>query len=78
MVKIYGGQIVLINHRHTYEKRIQSFKHEIHQLHNQAFENTPVSNIKMIVSIYDRRNARSDLICKQLKRSLLYNKPIQE
>ena len=62
---------LIIHYRH--EKRFTSFKQDMHQLYDDVFNNTPVSDVKMIVGSRNRRDARNELIRKRPQPSLLKN-----
>ncbi|CAF4270332.1 unnamed protein product [Rotaria magnacalcarata] len=62
---------------YTHEKRIHSFKKEMHRIYEHVFNNTPVSHVKMIVGNRNRQDAKRELIRKRPKQSLLQNKPIK-
>ncbi|CAF2139725.1 unnamed protein product [Rotaria magnacalcarata] len=62
---------------YTHEKRIHSFKKQMHRIYEHVFNNTPVSHVKMIVGNRNRQDAKRELIRKRPKQSLLQNKPIK-
>ena len=47
----------------------------MHQVYNRGFQNTPVSDVQLIVGNRNRRDAKNPLIRQRTKRSLLQNKP---
>ncbi len=59
---------------HTHEKRFQSMKRGLHQIHKEIFSQSATKNVKMIVGNRNRRNATHELIRKRPQRSLLKNK----
>jgi hypothetical protein len=60
---------------YTHEKRLHDFKRDMHQVYDDVFKNTPVSDVKLIVGNRNRRNASKELIHKRPKLSILKNKP---
>jgi hypothetical protein len=47
----------------------------MHQVYENIFKNTPVSDVKLVVGNRNRHDASKELIRKRPKRSLLKNKP---
>ncbi len=47
----------------------------MHQVYDNVFNNTPVTDVKMIVGNQNRRDASKELMRKRPKLSLLKNKP---
>ena len=47
---------------YTHEKRFHTFKKDIHELWNQMFQCTPVSNTKLIIGHKNNRNATQELV----------------
>ncbi|CAF5046318.1 unnamed protein product, partial [Rotaria socialis] len=64
----------LIAH-YTHEKRFQAFKSDMHQVYDNTFKDTPAADVKLIVGNKNHRPAKTELICKRPKQSLLINKP---
>ncbi|CAF1369265.1 unnamed protein product [Adineta steineri] len=62
---------------YKHEKRFQPFKRNIHQIYHNVFKNTPAMDLRLIVGNRNRRDAKSELIRKRPKRSLLQCKQIQ-
>jgi hypothetical protein len=62
---------------YTHEKRFSSMKRDLHQTYDTIFNNTPASDVQLIVGNRNRRTARDDLIRKKPLRALLTNKPTQ-
>jgi len=54
---------------HTYEKRLQNHKKDIHQLWNHTFQQTPVANTRLIIGNRNNRN---------LQQALVYRRPVSE
>ena len=63
--------ILIIHYKH--EKRLHSFKRDLHQVHDKIFNNTPVQYLTLIVGNKNRRDARHELIRKRPKRLILKN-----
>ncbi len=55
---------------YTHEKRLQCNKTDIHQLWNQAFQQTPVMDTRLILETRNNRNLTRELVhrCPQLQR----------
>lgn len=47
---------------YTHEKRFETVKKDIHQLWNQMFEHTPVSNTKLIIGHKNNKSATQELV----------------
>ncbi|CAF4474893.1 unnamed protein product [Rotaria magnacalcarata] len=47
----------------------------MHQVYDNTFKDTPAADVKLIVGNMNRRSAKTELICKRPKQSLLINKP---
>ncbi|CAF1530007.1 unnamed protein product [Rotaria magnacalcarata] len=74
--KEYACGNKLIVH-YTHEKRFQTFKSDMHQVYDNIFKDTPAADVKLIVGNKNRRLAKTELICKRPKQSLLINKPFK-
>jgi hypothetical protein len=55
---------------YTYEKRLQSNKKDIHQLWNQLFQQTPVTDTRLIVDNRNNRNMTRELVHRRPQVSL--------
>ena len=66
----------LILHYH-HEKRFHSFKHDLHKLYDDTYQNTPGIDLKLLIGNRNRRNAAHQLIRKRPKQILLRDKPIK-
>ncbi|CAF5229846.1 unnamed protein product, partial [Rotaria magnacalcarata] len=44
---------------------------------DNTFKDTPAADVKLIVGNKNRRSAKTELICKRPKQSLLINKPVK-
>ncbi|CAF1607521.1 unnamed protein product [Rotaria magnacalcarata] len=62
---------------YTHEKRFQTFKSDMHQVYDNIFKDTPAADFKLIVCNKNRRSAKTELICKRPKQSLLIKKPFK-
>ncbi|CAF3577975.1 unnamed protein product [Rotaria socialis] len=69
-----GSKLIV---HYTHEKRFQTFKSDIHQVYGNVFKDTPAADVKLIVGNKNRRSAKTELICKRPKQSLLINKPFK-
>ncbi|CAF4339703.1 unnamed protein product, partial [Rotaria magnacalcarata] len=49
----------------------------MHQVYDNIFKDTPAANVILIVGNKNRRLAKTELICKRPKQSLLINKPFK-
>ncbi|CAF4549539.1 unnamed protein product [Rotaria socialis] len=49
----------------------------MHQVYDNTFKDTPAADVKLIVGNKNRRSAKTELICKRPKQSLLINKPFE-
>jgi hypothetical protein len=58
---------------YMHEKRFRRFKKDLHQVYENAFKNTTVTDVTLIVGNRNRRNATNELINKKPKLSLLRN-----
>ncbi|CAM2730266.1 unnamed protein product, partial [Rotaria socialis] len=70
-----GSKLIV---HYTHEKRFQTFKSDIHQVYGNVFKDTPAADVKLIVGNKNRRSAKTELICKRPKQSLLINKPFKK
>ncbi|CAF1200198.1 unnamed protein product [Rotaria sp. Silwood1] len=59
---------------YTHEKRLHSFKRDMHRIMDHTFENKLDKDIKLIVGNRNRRAAENELIRKRPKQSLLKNR----
>ncbi|CAM4816819.1 unnamed protein product [Rotaria magnacalcarata] len=69
-----GNKLIV---HYTHEKRFQTFKSDMHQVYDNTFKDTPAADVKLIVGNKNRRSAKTELICKRPKQSLLINKPFK-
>jgi ATP-dependent Lon protease len=60
---------------YTHEARLRNYKKHIHQLWNQFFADTPVTNTKLIVGNRNSRNAIKTFIRRRPRTMLLARKP---
>lgn len=58
---------------HMHEQRFKSLKSEMHQVYNDAFENTSAMYTRMIMGTRNRRDMKNELIRKRPKHTLLQN-----
>ncbi|CAF2213570.1 unnamed protein product, partial [Rotaria magnacalcarata] len=65
-----GNKLIV---HYTHEKRFQTFKSDMHQVYDNTFKDTPAADVKLIVGNKNRRSAKTELICKRPKQSLLIN-----
>lgn len=56
---------------YTHEKRFSSYKQDLHQIWSEIFVNTPAFNVKVIVGNRNNSNAKTELVRKRPKPSLL-------
>ena len=70
----FGDQLFV---HYTHEKRLQSFKRDMHQVYENVFKNTPAMNVKLIVGNRNRRDAKNELTRKRPKPSILQSKRIK-
>ena len=61
---------------YTHEKRLQSNKTDIHQLWNQTFQQTPVTNTRLIIGNRNSRNITKELVHRRptLSKQIINNK----
>ncbi|CAF3341232.1 unnamed protein product [Rotaria sp. Silwood2] len=69
--KPYEDKLII---HYTHEKRLHDVKRDMHQVYENVFQITPVSDVKLIVGNRNRRNACKELISKRPKLSILTNK----
>ncbi|CAF1513780.1 unnamed protein product, partial [Adineta steineri] len=69
-----GNKLIV---HYTHEKRFQTFKSDMQQVYDNTFKDTPAADVKLIVGNKNRRSAKTELICKRPKQSLLINKPFK-
>ncbi|CAF4961497.1 unnamed protein product [Rotaria socialis] len=50
----------------------------MHQVYDNTFKDTPAADVKLIVGNKNRRSAKTELICKRPKQSLLIKKPFKK
>ena len=62
---------------YTHEKRLQTYKREIHQIWNQLFFNTPALEVRLIIGNKNSRNIRRELIRTCPLPSVLFGTKIQ-
>jgi hypothetical protein len=56
---------------YTHEKRLVSYKRDIHQIWNSNFADTPVHDVKVVVDHRNNRTLQNELVQKRPKSSLL-------
>lgn len=61
---------------YTHEKRFQTMKPDLHEVHKEILNQSATKNVKMIVGNRNRRNATHELIRKRPEQILLTNKSI--
>jgi len=59
---------------YTHEKRLESYKRDIHQIWERVFVNTPVMNVRVIVGHRNSQNIKRELVRKRPHASFLYAK----
>ncbi|CAF3604374.1 unnamed protein product [Rotaria socialis] len=69
-----GNKLIV---HYTHEKRFQTFKSDTHQVYDNTFKDTPAADVKLIVGNKNRRSAKTELICKRPKQSILIYKPFK-
>lgn len=72
--KNYGDKFFM---HYTHEQRFKTLKREIHQVYDNAFQNTPAMYTRMIVGTRNRRDMKNELIRKRPKRTFLQNRITQ-
>jgi ATP-dependent Lon protease len=59
---------------YTHEKRVESYKRDIHQIWSEVFANTLASEVQVIVGNRNNRDAKSEMVQKRPNLSLLITK----
>ena len=54
---------------YTYEKRLSSYKQDIHEIWNQTFQQTPVTNTRLIIGHRNSKNLTKQLVRRHPKPS---------
>jgi hypothetical protein len=72
--KNYENKLII---HYTHEKRFETFKRDMHTLHNDVFKNTDLMDAKLIVGNRNRRDFKNELIRKRPRQTLLQNKQIK-
>jgi hypothetical protein len=57
--KKYHNHLIV---HYTHEKRLEPYKRDIHQIWNQLFLNTPVSEVRLIIGSKNSRSIRRELV----------------
>jgi hypothetical protein len=70
----YGDKLFF---HYTHEKRFESFKRDMHKIYDTVFKNTPAMDLRVIVGNRNRPDAKTEIISKRPKLSLLQSKRIK-